>query len=316
MGTNGMTGRDICYDPTQVGGIVFDIQRYCLNDGPGLRTVVFLKGCALSCQWCANPEARSDTTQIAFFERECFLCGDCVQACPEKAIYDHDSKLEWGIDRCTQCGLCVDLCVSGAFRYLGEIKTAGEVMKQVLRDIVFYGDDGGLTLSGGEPTMQPNFSAALLQIAKQAGIHTAIETCGDSPWENFTPLLSNLDLVLYDLKHIDPEIHERATGADNTLVLDNARRLAEAGIEMIVRVPLIPHFNADEKSLKAITAFTLSLKTVREIHLLPYHTLGKAKYKALGQEYPMEDIPPMEIEEAERLADFIRPSGLSVSVGG
>ncbi len=299
-----------------VRGIVFDIQRYSLHDGPGLRTNVFLKGCGLSCRWCSNPEAKEPHPEIAFFERTCFLCGDCLPTCSEAAIAIEDHHLTWNRLKCNQCGRCAEACLSHSFSLIGKLMTAGTVVAEVMRDAAFYSGHGGLTLTGGEPTLQPEFAEAVLRLSKQEGLHTAIETCGAVRWPNIERLLPYLDLVLFDLKHMDPEVHQQFTGASNAVILDNLRQVARAGAKLIVRVPLIPGFNADPQSLAAIAKFVLSLQVVREIHVLAYHTLGKGKYRALGIPYELEHYPPMKLEEAEHWAAIFREYGFEVLVGG
>ncbi len=297
-------------------GIVFDIQRYSLHDGPGLRTNVFLKGCGLDCRWCSNPEAKKPRPEVAFFDRKCFLCGDCIPSCPESAIALKDGQIEWDRLRCEQSGRCVQVCPAHAFVTIGETMTAGAVLAEVLRDAPFYQQNGGLTLTGGEPTLQAEFAEAILRLAKMEGVHTAIETCGAVRWENIARLLPHLDLVLFDLKHTDPQVHRWFTGASNALILENLRRAAQSGANVIVRVPLIPGFNADEQSLAGIAGFVQSLQGVRSIHVLAYHTLGKSKYHALRIPYAMEPYPPMRLEEAEAWADIFRRHGFDVLVGG
>lgn len=297
-------------------GIVFDIQRYSLHDGPGLRTNVFLKGCNLSCQWCLNPESHLRQPEIAFFERNCFLCGDCVPACAVGAIRLEEDQLTWARSKCNQCFDCAEVCSAHAFSVIGKEMTAGEVLAEVLRDVAFYGEQGGLTLTGGEPALQVEFSESVLKLARAEGVHTAIETCGAVPWQNLERLLPHLNLVLYDLKHMDADIHRRFTGRKNNVILNNLTRIAKSDINLIVRVPLIPGFNADQNSLTAIAGFVKTLKRVTEVHLLGYHTLGRAKYRALGLAYPMENQAPMLVEETEKWAGVFREEGLKVLVGG
>jgi pyruvate formate lyase activating enzyme len=297
-------------------GRVFDIQRYSLHDGPGLRTNVFLKGCNLSCQWCMNPESQVQLPEIAFFERNCFLCGDCVPVCEARAIRLHEGQLTWDRSVCNQCFDCAEVCSAHAFTVIGKEMTAGEVLTEVLRDVAFYGKQGGLTLTGGEPATQAQFSESVLKLARAEGIHTAIETCGAVPWRNLERLLPHLNLVLYDLKHMDADIHRSFTGRSNALILNNLTRIAQSGIDLIVRVPLIPGFNADQNSLVAIARFVKALWGVTEVHLLGYHTLGRAKYRALGLAYPLENKPPMLVEETKKWAGVFREEGLKVLVGG
>ena len=194
--------------------------------------------------------------------------------------------------------------------------TASAVVAEVLRDVAFYGGNGGLTLTGGEPTLQPEFAEAILRLSKEEGVHTAIETCGAVNWQNIQRLLPYLDQVLFDLKHTDPEVHRQFTGASNAVVLDNLSKTCQAGANVIVRIPLIPGFNADTDSLGAMAEFIQTLQVVREIHLVPYHTLGRSKYHALGLPYLMEQYAPMRLEEAEQYANVFREQGFEVLVGG
>jgi pyruvate formate lyase activating enzyme len=297
-------------------GIVFDIQRYSLHDGPGLRTNVFLKGCGLSCRWCSNPEAKNPRPEIAFFQNTCFLCGDCIPVCTEGAILSVDAQITWERMKCNQCGRCADVCLSHAFSLIGREMTAESVVAEVLRDAAFYRGHGGLTLTGGEPTLQPEFAEAVLRLSKTEGLHTAIETCGAVRWENINRLLPHLDLVLFDLKHVQQAVHRQFTGASNAIILDNLRRASQSGANLIVRVPLIPGFNADRESLTGIAEFVRSLQVVREVHVLAYHTLGRAKYRALGLPYELGQRPPMKHEEAEQLATVFQEHGFDVLVGG
>jgi len=297
-------------------GMVFDIQRYSLHDGPGLRTNVFLKGCNLSCQWCSNPESRSILPELAFFDKNCFLCGDCIPVCAAGGIQMKAGRLNWDRSKCNQCFDCVDACTAHAFSLIGKSMTAGEVVAEVLRDSAFYGEQGGLTLTGGEPALQPEFAEAVLSLAKAEGLHTAIETCGAVPWKNLVRLLPYLDLALFDLKHIDAETHRRFTGKDNKGILENLTRVAQSDVDLIVRVPLIPGFNANDASLEAIAEFVKTLKRVKELHVLGFHTLGRPKYHAIGIDYPFENQPPMKIDETEKWADVFRREGLNVVVSG
>lgn len=300
----------------QVEGVVFDLQRYSVHDGPGLRTNVFLKGCPLRCAWCANPESQNLQPELMLAAHNCMTCGQFATPCP--ACWERAGSA--GI-RSAELGERPVVCPTGAIHWVGGRRTAGEVLAEVRRDAPFYDHNGGLTLTGGEATMQPAFAEALLRLAHAEGIHTALETCGHTQWVVFERLLPHLDLLLYDVKHVDGEIHRRYTGLGNELILDNLRRIADLPApELIVRVPVIPGFNADVASLRAIAAFVLSLgERVSEINLLPYHTLGKAKYQALGRDYPWEEQPRLGDAEMQRLAAVVAEvaqTGLRVRVGG
>ena len=296
----------------QVEGIVFDIQRYSLHDGPGLRTNVFLKGCPLRCGWCANPESQQLMPELALSAQNCIRCGQYDPACP-------DCWTEKNGDGTTavDLGQRTDLCPTGAMHWLGRRRTAGDVIEEVLRDKPFYVDGGGLTLTGGEPTMQPQMAEALLCLAQDEGISTAIETTGYTTWAVLERLLPHLDTILYDVKHIDSEFHRQFTGVDNERILNNLRQLVAFGAPVTVRVPLIPGFNDDAASLGAIAQFVVSLNSgIMGVDLLPYHTYGQAKYQALGRPYPWADHQRLTETEVEKLADVIAASGLTVTIGG
>lgn len=301
----------------QVEGVVFDIQRYSVHDGPGLRTNVFLKGCPLRCAWCANPESQNLQPELMLAAHNCMTCGQFATPCP--VCWERAGSANI---RIVELGERPFVCPTGAIHWVGERRTAGDVMAEVRRDAPFYDRSGGLTLTGGEATMQPAFAEALLRLARSEGIHTALETSGHTQWAVFERLLPHLDLLLYDVKHVDGEIHRRYTGLDNTLILENLRRIASLPApKLVVRVPVIPGFNADATSLTAIAAFVLSLgRRVSEINLLPYHTLGKTKYRAMGRDYPWEDQPRLTDTEMQRLAELVvevvAPAGIPLRVGG
>ncbi|HHW85525.1 MAG TPA: glycyl-radical enzyme activating protein [Chloroflexi bacterium] len=304
-------------DWEQVEGIVFDIQRYSVHDGPGLRTNVFLKGCPLRCAWCANPESQSLQPELMLAAPNCMTCGQFETPCP--VCWEQASS---AAVRSEALGERPFVCPTGAIHWIGARRTAGEVMAEVRRDAPFYDRSGGLTLTGGEATMQPVFAEALLRLARAEGIHTALETSGHTQWTVFARLLPHLDLLLYDVKHVDSELHRRYTGLDNALILANLRRIADLPApKLIVRVPVIPGFNADPASLTAIATFVLSLgQRVSEINLLPYHTLGKSKYQALGRTYPWQDQPRLSDAEMQRLAAVmakqVEGARLPMRVGG
>lgn len=296
-------------------GTVFDAQRFSLHDGPGLRTCLFLKGCGLHCSWCANPEGLRRTKDIAVLADECFGCGDCLSACEPGALKLEAGRLDWTENICDRCGQCIRVCPSEAIKGIGEDISASVAVTRMLRDAAFFRSGGGITLTGGEPALQPAFALAVLQLAREEGLNTAMETCGFAPWSNYEPLLPFLDLIMLDIKHMDPIRHRQETGGDNEIVLENAKRFAKSGVPLTVRVPLIPGFNANAQDLGAIAQFAADLH-VPEIHLLPYHTLGRSKYVALGREYPMGEAAILKPAEVDSLADLVRGFGLNVVVGG
>lgn len=297
---------------TEVRGMVFDIQRYSLHDGPGLRTNVFLKGCPLRCQWCANPESQQRQRELAFSAHHCIHCTQFAEPC--HTCFAH---VPGSAEDATELADRVAICPTGALHWIGELRTAGDVIAEVRRDTPFYGAEGGLTLTGGEATLQPAFAEALLRLAKAAGITTALETAGHTQWRVFVRLLPWLDVILYDLKHLNGALHRQYTGVGNALILANLRQLAAHNAPLIVRIPLIPGFNADPASLHALATFIIQLGTaVQRVDLLPYHTLGKAKYRALGRPYPWTAdacLTPTEVEECRTILALC---GAPVTIGG
>lgn len=268
--------------------MIFNIQRYSTHDGPGIRTVVFLKGCSLGCRWCQNPESRARSEDILFDERLCLTgCELCSQAARQK-ISRPDEKLIIAREKLSREDITAltDCCPTQALTVCGETQSVDAIMQKVLRDKPFYQrSGGGITLSGGEPFMQPEMAQALLQRSKEAGINTAVESCLHVPWKYIEPSLPGLDLLLADLKHVDKQRFHQWTDGNAERVLDNFRKLASRGVEMTIRVPLIPDFNADEQSIRAISDFAADEIGARAIHFLPYHTLGINKYTLLNIPY-------------------------------
>ncbi len=294
-----------------VEGMVFNVQRFSVHDGPGIRTNVFFKGCPLRCAWCCNPESQRFQPELGLSSQQCIRCGQFDDICSD--VWSHGAVTQSEKDK---FGPRAETCPGGALRWLGVRRTAGEVIAEVLRDQPFYSADGGITLTGGEPTAQPIFAEALLRLARQAGLSTAMETCGHTRWKVFDRLLPYLDHVLFDLKHMDPEVHRKWTGLDNEVILSNLRRMAEIEVPVTVRIPLIPEFNADPESISTIARFVAALPGVpKRVSLLPYHTLGKAKYASLGRAYPADGREPLSQETIHDLAQILEAEQLEVTVG-
>jgi pyruvate formate lyase activating enzyme len=294
-------------------GIVLNIQHFSTHDGPGIRTTVFLKACSLRCKWCSNPESIHPKAELSYNLRSCITekeCGYCIKACPEKAVYvmDPDNKVRINWDLCTNCGKCVDICPSKALTMMGSEMTVDEVLAEVELDSVFYRESGGgITLSGGECLLQPDFSAALLEEAHQRGINTAIETAGNVTWASMEKVLRHVDIMQHDHKLTDPERHKQWTGADNVRIKENYRKAYEAFPDMkfIARTPVIPGVNDDEEHIRAVLAFIKPYKNVIGYELLPYHRFGEAKYDYLGRVYALKDFPSLPVETLARLQAII-----------
>ncbi|MFC5705306.1 glycyl-radical enzyme activating protein [Aeromonas eucrenophila] len=274
--------------------MIFDLQRYSTHDGPGIRTLVFFKGCSLACRWCQNPESQSPRPELLFDARRCLAgCDLCQQACPS-ALHKEADRLRIERRRLTSPQLegLRHLCPSEALTLCGQEQSVDELMGLILRDRPFFErSGGGVTLSGGEPFMQPELAATLLARCKAEGLHTAVESCLHVPWHQIEPSLPHLDLVLADLKHVDKARFFEWTRGKADKVLANLKRLAWCGIPIQIRVPLIPGFNADRDSIKAIVEAAADLDGVEEIHFLPYHTLGMGKYALLDLPYEAPDQP-------------------------
>lgn len=305
---------DFCTERKNITGVLTDIQRFSVQDGIGIRTIVFLKGCPLRCRWCHNPETNLAVPEMMFTPENCIGCGSCLAVCKHGAITPEDMLRR---DRCTACGDCVAVCCTKARTRIGEEKTVAEVMREVEKDAVFFQTSGGgLTLSGGEPTAQPEFAQALLAAAKESGVGTAIETCGYCAWDRFLPIVEQCDMLLYDIKHMDPETHRRYTGVDNACILDNLRRIGRMHKRIIIRIPLIPGVNDAAENLRS-TAHMAKEVGAEEIHVLPFHQLSEGKWDALGRDYSFRDYrepSPEELASAKQTLE--EAAGLSVNVGG
>ncbi len=264
-------------------GIIFDIQRFSVHDGPGIRTTVFMKGCPLRCRWCHNPEGLSKNIQLRFFSNKCIGCGSCGTR-----------------DKLTDA----EKCPVGALTVCGKETSTDELISEILKDRPFYGEMGGVTFSGGECLLQADFVTDVMKKAKAEGLHTAVDTCGYVPWENIEKTLAFCDLYLYDIKCIDHKTHKEYTGVDNSLIIQNIKRLSDAKKDIWVRVPVIPGFNNTEDEMNKISDLVLTLPSVKQVTLMPYHSLGSDKYKTLGLEYTYDtslEIKDSELEKFKKI---------------
>ncbi|MHA1300314.1 MAG: glycyl-radical enzyme activating protein [Candidatus Helarchaeota archaeon] len=299
-----------------VKGIIFNIQRYCIHDGPGIRTLVFFKGCPLRCIWCSNPESQKNTPEILFTKAKCIGCGKCAEVCPEDAIIKSADKR---IDRnkCVLCMQCVETCYAEALEIAGNEMTVEEVIKEIVKDRPFYEKSGGgITVSGGEPLMQPKFLKTLLEECKKRNINTAIETCGYSNWESFKEALEFIDLVLIDIKHMNSTQHKELTGKANELILENIQKIAKLKKPTIIRFPLIPGYNDSDENIGKIGEFVKSLEGINEINIIPFHRLGESKYEHLDREWKMQNTKPPSQERLEEVKKMLEGFGLKVKIGG
>lgn len=298
-------------------GLVFNIQRYSIHDGPGIRTVVFVKGCPLHCLWCDNPEGQKPHPEIAYFEERCTQCEACLKICPKKAIAVRGNKVKGiVISKCTLCRKCLDVCPSNAFQQIGNYMTVDEVSKEVEKDSMFYRYGGGVTISGGEPATQPEFVAELLKRCQEKYIHTAIETSGHTKWKIMEKILRYTDLVLYDIKMMGSMKHKKFVGVSNKLILENAMKLSISQVPMVIRIPLIPTYNDDEENIKATAIFARKLNTVEEIDLLPYHHFGESKYRILGKKYKLKNLQLPSQGQVHIVKEIIESYGFKVNICG
>lgn len=296
-------------------GNIYDIQRFSIHDGPGIRTTVFFKGCPLRCLWCGNPESIPREPSLSYMSGSCIGCGACFEVCPADALApDADGKAVVDRARCTRCGACAEACYPKALEIVGRTATVEEVLDVVLRDKAYYdSSDGGLTLSGGEPLMQPDFAKSLLAEAKAHGLHCCVETSGYAIWGSIRPLAPLVDLWLYDVKETDSRLHEKFVGKPNDLVLANLRRLHDDGAEILIRCPMIPQHNARGEFLDQLATLALSLPKIQGVQLLPYYDLWRAKLDRFGLATDLpESVKPPDRSTVESWETHLRRRGVKV----
>lgn len=296
-------------------GRIFNIQRFSTEDGPGIRTTVFLKGCPLTCLWCSNPESQQTRRQLVHNDALCDQCGRCVTACSRQAIELTGTGIRVNRDLCDDCGDCVRVCGPRSLRMIGDDKSVDEVVEEILKDRHYYrSSQGGVTCSGGEPLMQAPFVAALFERCQEAGLHTTLDTTGHGSTRGLQAVLRHTNLVLFDLKLMADALHRRTTGITNRQIHRNARIIADSDAQMIIRVPLIPGISDSDENVTATARFVQTLRPDIAVNVLPYHRFGMNKYNMLDLPYPMGDAQPLTHERVARIVEMFESMGLACEI--
>jgi pyruvate formate lyase activating enzyme len=298
-------------------GVVFDIKKYAIHDGPGIRTTVFLKGCLLHCKWCHNPEGLDVEPELTFKENRCLEdCQECLRVCEPKALSSTNEHIAVDKNLCTLCGDCEEECPAEALEIIGKKLSTEDIMREIEKDTVFYDESkGGATFSGGEPLMQPGFLHSLLVECKKKRIHTTVDTCGYAPFEVLEKIRDKVDLFLYDLKLIDDKKHRDNTGVSNNIILENLKKLSERKSTIAVRIPIIPGINDTVQNIQDTAEFLCSLYKIHTISLLPYHEMGKKKYKRLEKAFESRSIKKNSVEKIRKIQQRFEQAGFQVKIG-
>jgi pyruvate formate lyase activating enzyme len=299
--------------------LVTDILDFMVHDGYGLRLNVFLKGCPLKCRWCQNPEAIDSEIEVAYHAKRCIGCGKCLEVCPVPGAITEDNNTRIDRTKCTMCLKCVEACPATALKKVGEEYSVDELYAKIIRYKVFFdsSDRGGVTISGGEPAYQKAFVLELLKKCREAGIHATIDTCGYAAYETVKEIVENVDLVLYDIKHMDEAKHIEGTGVSNNLILDNLKRLCEVGdLDIVVRIPLITGYNDDEDNVRKTAEFLKSTGKINRLDLLPFNELPADKYEAMGLKWDCGELKSQTKEDLFKLKEIVEGYGFKVTIGG
>ena len=294
-------------DELNLSGVIFDIQKFSVHDGPGIRTLVFFKGCGLNCLWCSNPEGQKDDSQLMLYPERCIDCFNCAEVCPTGATSLINNKIRFNRELCNDCGICADSCPAEARKIVGNQISVNELMQVIEKDRAFYRNSGGgVTFGGGEPLLQPNFIKAVCIECRKQGFNTALETCGYAPWENLATVAPFVDTIMFDLKHMDPVIHKEFCVRSNKLILQNLKKLTKLKKNIIVRIPIIPGYNDTKKNIEQTADLIKSLKSsISHVEILPYHKYGVLKYKRLGMRYKIDETKLPSDEDMVRVKNII-----------
>ena len=297
--------------------LIFNIQKYSIHDGEGIRTTVFFKGCPMECKWCHNPESQSYRPDMMHNTEKCVQCGSCMAKCPQGAISIKDGMLVTSAEKCNFCESCTDACVSNAREVAGKPYTVDEIMKEIEKDKMFYEQSGGgVTLSGGEVmTQNMDYILGILKKCKRLGYRVNIDTCGHSSFENFERILPYVDTFLYDVKHMDNEIHRELTGQGNEMVLGNLEKLSEKGAKINIRMPLVEGVNSDDEHIGRVIDFLKTLK-IEKVNLLPYHNTGKSKYERMGMNYEGDSYSAPDVDRMEAIRLRFEKNNFNARIGG
>ncbi len=290
-----------------MSGVIFNIQKYSIHDGPGIRTTVFLKGCPLSCSWCHNPESQSFEKELLFFSNRCINCGECLRVC----------KNMRKAELCTKCGSCAEVCCTNAIELAGKEISVEALIKELEKDVIFYDSSkGGVTISGGEPLGQSEFTLELLRECKKRDINTAVDTSGYGNADALEKIAGLTDLFLYDIKLIDKEKHIQYTGVSNDLIHHNLKMLSDNGKKIWIRIPIIPGINDDAANIEATAKLIKSTSGIQQVNLLPYHNTAMDKYKRLNKKYALQDVKQPQKEHMDKIMDLYRRQGINAYIGG
>jgi pyruvate formate lyase activating enzyme len=299
-------------------GVIFDIKKYAIHDGPGIRTTVFLKGCPLSCWWCHNPEGQAAQPELTYQAGKCINnCNRCVETCPNGAISRTENGIEIDRAACLLEGACADICPTGALNFSGKTMTTKDVMQEIIKDRMFYENSGGgVTFSGGEPLMQLDFLESLLEDCRKEELHRIVDTSGYIPFDSFERILDKVNLFFYDLKVMDDAQHKETTGVSNQLILENLKKLDKSGAVIQIRIPVIPGVNDTRKNTRKTVEFLTRLKHIKMVNLLPYHRAAAQKYRSLGKIFKYPEIKAPTGESVREIKTELESYGFTVQIGG